>query len=308
MTVIVAHHLIEGPILVSDSRATQRKTKKASDTATKILPLINDCIVGIAGNPYQAAEILLTLRSYYLKDKDIFNPVRFNSSIVKAAENTDPVDIEDSRCKLVFCYLDRSLKQNVPVSNLRFHWEHEGKPIVSGEQALPLVMHLMSGKEEPKEIEFNFPRSHVVELSYPENTYREIGLLEMDAWGYAASLVKERLSSDFYKLWSLESYKDVPWFKPMIIAASMEDLIRDKGNDYYIGGFPQVVTLTPGGIYFHSYSSGSADQDRHTTMKYSNGFWEQTNNKTGEVITTTPGVFGKRKFDGSEIVDFIYFL
>ena len=44
MTLIVAHHLIEGPILVSDSRATERKTKNPSDTATKILPLINDCI------------------------------------------------------------------------------------------------------------------------------------------------------------------------------------------------------------------------------------------------------------------------
>jgi hypothetical protein len=308
MTIIVAHHLIEGPILVSDSRATEKKTKNPSDTATKILPLIEDCIVGIVGNPVQATSILLTLRERYLKDNKVLNPDKIIESITYAANNTNPVNINDSRCKLIFCYLDRNDTQKVPIEKLRFHWEKTSKPIISGEQALPLVMHIMSGNDEPREINFNFPKSHIVELSYPNPTIKEIGLLEMDAWGSGAELAKKHLKTENYKLWSLESYKDVPWFKTMIIAASMEDLIKEGGKDYFIGGFPQVVALTPGGIFFQSYESGSPDQEKHTTMKYNNGSWEQINNKTGKIVKTTPSVFGKKKFDESEIVDFVYYL
>ncbi len=308
MTLIVAHHLIEGPILVSDSRATERKTKNPSDTATKILPLINDCIVGIVGNPYQAAAILLTLRELYVKDKGALSPGNIIDSITAAANKTDLVDIHDSRCKLIFCYLDRSASQKVSMQKIRFHWEKTNKPIVPGDQALPLVMHLMSGKDEPREIDFNFSKSRIVELKYPNPSIKELDLLEMDAWGYGADFAKKHLETDYYKLWTLESYNKTPWFKTMIIAISMEDLINEGGKDYFIGGFPQVVALTPNGIHFQSYESGSPDQEKHTTMKYVNGSWEQRDNKTGRVIKTTPGIFGKRKFDKSEVVDFVYYL
>ncbi len=307
MTIVIAEHFIEGPVLIADSRATDRRTKVGSDTATKILPLITDCIVGIVGNPRQAGEILKNLRDDFVGNINLLTPDEFNTAIVCAAEATDPIDINSCGCKLIFCYLDRHSKQAVPVDKLRYHWNKEGKPIVPGEQAFPLIVHLMSDKQEPKEIDFNFPKSHVVELMYPENTYREIDLLEIDAWGYKASVIKDRLSADFYKLWSLESYQNVPWFKTMIAAITMEDIIKERGDQHYIGGFPQVVALTPSGIHFQSYSSGSADQEKYTTMKYTNGYWEQINNKTGVVIKTIPEIYGKRKFDGSEIVDFVYF-
>lgn len=306
MTLIVAYHLIEGPILASDSRATLRRSKQSSDTATKILPLTESCIVGLVGNPHQAAAILLTLRKLYLKDKTTLEPNNIESSILEAARITDPIDITDSRCKLIFCYLDMSTNQKVSVQKLRFHWEKEGKPIVPGEQALPLIMHLMSGAESPKEIEFYFPRSHILELNYPFPSTRKVQLLEMDAWGSGSEYAKKQIERDYYKLWSLESHKDIPWFKTMIIAISMEDIIKN-GKEYFIGGFPQVVALTPTGIHFQSYEKGTNDTEIHTTMKYNNGYWEQMDNTTGKLVKTTPGIFGERKYDESEIVDFRYF-
>lgn len=307
MTIVIAQHFIEGPILISDSRATKKTTGEGSDTATKILPLTNDCIVGIVGNPYQAAKVLISLRDDFINNPKILIPEEFNAAIIRASEHTELVSKGDPRCRLIFCYLDRRNRQNVPVNKLRHHWNKVGRPIIPGEQAFPLVAHLMSDKEEPKEIDFNFPKSHIVELTYPSNTYTEVELLDMDVWGYASAELRDRLRPEFYRLWSLESYGNVPWFKSMIAATVMEDIIREEGQRHYIGGLPQVVALTPKGILFQSYSSGSVDQDHHTTMKYVNGSWEQIDNKSGKIVKTAPGIFGSRNFDPSEIVDFNYF-
>lgn len=306
MTLIIAHHLIEGPVLISDSRATNRQTKKPSDTATKIIPLTNDMIVGIVGNPHQAASILIALKNEYIINHSILDSDSFIKNIKYISDKVQPVDKNNSKCTLIFAYLNRNKNQKVPVDKLRFYLNKTGKPITGGggSEVLSLMAFLMSDSKEPTHIEFSFPESYMVTLDYPFPQTKEVLLLEAGAWGSGAKLIKDELDKESYKLWSLEAYKDVPWFKTMILSVSTNDTIKKGNTEYFIGGLPQVVALTPKGIFFQSYSSGGPDKEEYFSMIYNNGSWEQINHKTGKIVKTFPGILNKRTFSESEIVDF----
>ena len=206
MTIIVAANLIEGPILASDCRSTNKITKKVSDTATKILPLTANLIVGVAGNPIQAGTLLKNLVSNAHKyGKQILEPQNIKSTIKIVAEQTNIVDINSSRCNLIFAGLDINNKQLVHTDKLKYYLEKENETILdAGEGGLNLMINLMR-PEFNGLIEFNFPKSFIYTLSYPENHIREIPLLEFDAWGSGKEFVKNRLNNEFYKLWDLKS-------------------------------------------------------------------------------------------------------
>ena len=69
MSVVFGANLIEGVILVSDSRATQRSTRAVSDTATKIVPIRPFVAVGVTGNPAKASILLSGLQKKLLSLK-----------------------------------------------------------------------------------------------------------------------------------------------------------------------------------------------------------------------------------------------
>lgn len=305
MTVVVAANLIEGPILASDSRATQRSNKKPSDTATKIIPITENLIAGIVGNPIQAGSLLRALViKVNQKGKEIINPPKLKETIKEVAEETDIVDANDSRCHVIFAGLDRQNKQRVHTDKLRFYLEKEHETIVEGQAGLGLIIKLMDPKFDAV-IEFNFPRSFIYDLSYPLNDISEVGILELATWGSGGTFIKNRMEKDFHKLWDLKTLDKVPFFKRMIFAIALGDIIKDAPPENYIGGLPQIVILdSKSGLGFQSYSRNGFDGKPSVTMKFVGDSWEQIDEKSGRVVKTTPSIFSPRKFDPTEIVDF----
>lgn len=305
MTVILAANLIEGPILASDSRVTQRPTKKTSDTATKIIPLKQDLIIGIAGNSKQAALIIKNLIDEVNSTGiDIISPRHLRKTIQEVAKNTEIVDVQDSRCHLIFAGLDHTSCQKVPIEKLKYYLEKENQVIIGGNQAPSLMLALMD-LEFTGELDFNCPRSFIYHLSYPSVEIDEVKVLELDSWGSGGNFVKEEFEREFYKFWDLKMLDNAPFFKKMILTITLEDIIKRAPNEIFIGGLPQIVSIDSKlGLSFQSYTRNGMDGKPQTTMKFMGDHWEQINEQTGKVVRTLPNLLGGRTFDPSEIVDF----
>lgn len=305
MSVIFAANLIEGPVLVSDCRATSRQSKAKSDTATKILPLTSNLIVGVVGNPIQAGVILENIsKKVKEKGESCLQKDSIKKTVIGVLKNTDIVSIQSSKCQLIFAGQDKTKHQFAPLESLKEHFEKENKPILMGHEGLHLANLLMRPKVSGL-AEFAFPESFIYSFSYPEINFTNVPVLRFKTWGSGGDYIKEKMRKDFHRLWDLETYKAMPSMKLMILAISFEKDLKEAPEELCIGGLPQVVTLLPNGeIFFMGYQKGGPDGKYELSMKYENGYWTQKNLQNGHEVKTLPSLFATPDFKKENILDF----
>jgi hypothetical protein len=305
MTLIVGANFIEGPLLASDSRSTARKTKNASDTATKIMPLNSHLMVGICGNPRQAIEILRAIFDHNRKfpDHDVLRPGYLLKNINKIAEDVLPIDINDSRCTLIFAGIDKNNNsQIIHTDKIKEYFDKANNAFDDGtEYPATLTLAVVTGQIKGY-LEFNYPHSYLFTYSFPSAEVAETKLLEYGSWGSGASAFKKVFDKEFHQFWGVN---DV-FPKNIIFPLMIKDLIDKTGDSIFIGGLPQVASIDKNnGVVFHGFSKNNLNGEAEIIMKFEDGVWHQINNKTGKVIKTLPNLFDRPSFNPEEVVDFI---
>lgn len=312
MSVVFGANFIEGVILVSDSRSTQRRTGLVSDTATKIVPVRPLIAVGVTGNPTQAGILLSDLNKKISEFERQFNVEQLHgltgdllTNMMKSVgEDAEYATVEgDPRCRLIFAGVDPRQKQTITMGQVNHFSTQEGNMLIPGMAGANLF--LVSQSADPNAlVELPFPSTYLFSYTWPMKKFQIVRTLNMEAWGSGSKIIKEHTEKNFHKLWRLDMVDDTPWFKPMIFAVTLKEAI-EKGADQGIGGLAQIVSIdVKRGVVFQGYSKNAAENEIEYEMRYENGSWIQRNGK-GEEVKTLSSFENIPNFSPEEIVNWL---
>lgn len=299
MTVVIAAHFIEYPLLASDGRVTHSKTKEHSDTASKIIPIDKYLLAGIYGNPAQAAALLNRLSKEYNRGNNNITSIQYlRENVHTLFEDVLPVNIQNSRCGITFAGINPSERQFIKASKVKEIFQKKGG---SGPPFSQLVMAALNVDKDTM-LPLNIPKSYIFTYQYPSGNIVDVDICTFDAWGSGADYLKDILKNDMNDLWEISMMP-----KQLVMAIALQDAIEKAPPSTHIGGLPQIWFLHPEyGPMPQAYSKTNMDGMKEFEMIFEKDHWVQKIAKTGKIVKTFPKIISSPKFDSEEIVEFLY--
>lgn len=303
MSIVLAIHLIEGIIIVSDSRYTKTissKIIKFSDTAPKLFQLSEQQIVGIVGNPFQANKLIENLKKKAKKDKVKLSPKYILQNIFFISEETTLVNKGDPNCILIFAGVELSERKEIKIKTLRKFWLKNKESFFKNwnRETAKLIKKYLKDKNCEGKLIFHTPATYLFSFHFLGKKIRHIKILDYGVWGSEFKATKKRIKKELFELWTADFKRNN--VKPLIAALSVLRNIKESKTKK-IGGFPQSFYIDFHGKINHSGLMKIAGEHNkiNTGIKFKNKAWIQIK-ENGKVIKIKKTLSDKPKYTKEE--------
>lgn len=292
MSIVLACAFPEAAIILCDSRVSDGKSNKRSDTLRKAYQIGPRLIVGFASNDVAISEKIISVMTDYIKRYAKSRNTRYLLSKLPkvAAHYYKKFCVREKnkpRMEFIFAGLDQTVSAVVSGKKLfeMLKRSLNSRPGGSGS----LSSRFLWGFERQKgdAVPLPPPASIVAKLIFPENQYEDaVGL------GYAVAgsdtKATEKLQKAFEQAIIVGS--DDGAIRQAMIASIIEDH-RKKQEIDTIGGLTQTILIDEQGVHALGYSYTAINNDGSTgdsiSMRFENGFWIQERSRDGKQIKVT---------------------